>query len=398
VARRSGEVRERGHRPAAGTGVRVGIDGRSLRASADRRGVARYLGSLLPALAGARPDDSFTVLVPGNPDPRLARLVARPNIVVRSTLVDSRPLFATAALTRRPRVDRMVGGCDVLWAPAVAPLAMSGDVPLVLTVHDLSFEHRAGDFSRYERLWHRIARPRRLAERADRVIAVSEEVRRQLIAEWGLHSQKVVTVASGPGRGLPVTDGGAAPQPPAERGNDFAAGLEPGYVLAVGALEPRKHPDLLVEAHARARAAGLRADLVFAGDGSLRRRLAGSGATVLGHVPDEQLVPLYRNALALTCVSREEGFAFTPLEALAVGTPAVVSDLPVFAETLGPGALRVPPGDIDALAGALLRLERDRELRAELVEAGRAAAGRLSWSQAAAGTRAVLAEAAEARR
>jgi glycosyltransferase involved in cell wall biosynthesis len=376
--------------------VRVGIDGRSLRASVARRGVARYLGSLLPALSVAGPNDSFTVLVPGMPEPGVARLVARPNIVMRSTLVDSRPLFATAALTRRPRVDRILGGCDVLWAPAVAPLALSADVPLVLTVHDLSFEHRARDFTRYERLWHRIARPRWLAKRATRIISVSDAVRAELIDEWGVEPHKVVTVPSGPGRELPGRDGRTAAGDD-ERGNG-AARLEPGYVLAVGALEPRKRPELLVEAHARARAAGLRAELVFAGDGSLRRRLAGSGVRVLGHVPDEHLASLYRDALALTCVSREEGFAFTPLEALALGTPAVVADLPVFGETLGAGALRVPPGDPDALAGALLRLERDRELRAELVEAGRAAAGRLSWSRAAVGTHAVLAEAADAGR
>jgi glycosyltransferase involved in cell wall biosynthesis len=165
-------------------------------------------------------------------------------------------------------------------------------------------------------------------------------------------------------------------------------------VLAVGALEPRKRPDLLVEAHARARAAGLRADLVFAGEGSLRGRVAGSGANVLGYVPDEELDVLYRDALAVSCVSREEGFAFTPLEAIAHGTPAVVSDLPVFAETLGDGALRVAPGNADALAEALLRLERDRDLRAQLVDAGRAAAGRLSWTRAAVRTREVFVEAA----
>ena len=375
--------------------MRVGIDGRSLRASAARRGVARYLGSLLPALAGAGSGDTFTVLVPGMPDPRVARLVARPNIVMRSTLVDSRPLFATAALTRRPRVDRLLGGCDVLWAPAVAPLAFSADVPLVLTIHDLSFEHRARDFTRYERLWHRIARPRWLAKRATRIIAVSEAVRAELIDEWEVQPDKVVTVPSGPGRQLWGGDGRRASVARDERGDGSSTGLEPGYVLAVGALEPRKRPHVLVEAHARARAAGLRAELVFAGDGSLHRRLAGSGVRVLGHVQDDHLVALYRDALALTCVSREEGFAFTPLEALSVGTPAVVSDLPVFAETLGAGALRVPPDDPDALAGALLRLERDRELRAQLVEAGQAAAARLSWSRAALGTRAVLAEAAE---
>jgi glycosyltransferase involved in cell wall biosynthesis len=304
-----------------------------------------------------------------------------PNIIMRFTLVDSRPLFAAAALTSRPRVDRILGGCDVVWAPAIAPLAVSGHVPLVLTVHDLSFAHRAGDFSRYERAWHRIARPQRLVSRATRVIAVSETVRRQLIDEWKVDPQKVVSVASGPGRKPPRTDGGASPVPP-------------GYVLAVGALEPRKRPHLLVEAHARARRAGLKAELVFAGEGSLRGPLADSGATVLGYVPDDELDLLYRDALALTCVSREEGFAFTPLEAAALGTPAVVSDLPVFNETLGDGALRVAPGDADALADALLRLERDRALRARLGEAGRAAAQRLSWRRAAAGTRRVLAEAA----
>jgi glycosyltransferase involved in cell wall biosynthesis len=374
--------------------VKVGIDGRSLKASAGRRGVARYLGSLLPALASGGPNDCYATLVPGKPDPELARLVARPNIIVHSTFVDSRPLFAAAALTRRPRVDQILGGCDVLWAPAVAPIALSADVPLVLTVHDLSFEHRAPDFSLYQRAWHRLARPRWLAQRADRLIAVSEAVRRQVIDEWGVDPEKVVTVTSGPGR--QANGNGRAEARDTENGP--AATVAPGYVLAVGALEPRKRPDLLVEAHARARSAGLRAELVFAGEGSLRQRLAGRGAKMLGYVPDEHLDALYRGALALTCVSREEGFGFTPLEALAVGTPAVVSDLPVFDETLGTGALRVPSDDADALAGALLRLERDGRLRSELVDAGRAAAGRLSWSRAAERTREVLAEVAEGRR
>jgi glycosyltransferase involved in cell wall biosynthesis len=365
--------------------VKVGVDGRSLRASAGRRGVARYLESLLRSLASVAPGYHYAVLVPGAPGPLVSGLAAPENVAVHRTRVGSRPLFAAAALTGRPRVDRILGGCDVLWAPTLAPLAVSREVPLVVTVHDLSFEHGAADFTRYERAWHRLARPRRLVRTAHRVIAVSEAVRRELISEWALDPEKVVTIPSGPGREPSVVDGGPAP-------------LETGYVLAVGALEPRKRPDLLVEAHARARAAGLKAKLVFAGDGSLRERLAGSGATVLGYVPEEQLDALYRDALALTCVSREEGFAFTPLEAMALGTPAVVSDLPVFAETLGDGALRVAAGNADALADALLRLERDEGLRAQLVEAGRQAAGRLSWSRAATRTRQVLAEAAESRR
>jgi len=370
---------------AAAATVIVGVDGRSLAAGAGQRGIARYVRSLLTALTVSPGADRYAVLVPGRsaegaPEPL-------PALSVRRTRIASRPLFAAGALLGRPRLDRLVGSCDVVWAPAVAPLAISSDVPFVLTVHDLSFEHRAGDYSRYQRVWHGLARPRQLAQRADRVIAVSEAVRRELIEEWRIEPEKIVTVPSGPGR--PPAAG------PTPSGRALPA---PGYVLAVGALEPRKRPELLVEAHGRARAKGLSAELVFAGEGPLRERLAAAGATTLGYVPDERLDALYRNALALVCVSREEGFAFTPLEALARGTPAVVSDLPVFTETLGDGALRVPAGDGDALAEALLRLEHDRGLRSRLAEAGRASVARLSWSRAAASTHEVLAGAAGAGR
>ena len=92
-------------------------------------------------------------------------------------------------------------------------------------------------------------------------------------------------------------------------------------------------------------------------------------------------------------MSREEGFGFTPLEALSAGVPAVVSDLPVFRETLGDAALTVPPGDADALADALLRLEREPELRDRLVEAGGERVCLLSWERAARETRALFEEA-----
>jgi glycosyltransferase involved in cell wall biosynthesis len=165
-------------------------------------------------------------------------------------------------------------------------------------------------------------------------------------------------------------------------------------VLAVGALESRKLPGVLVEAHRLAGSRGLRAGLVFAGDGPLRGELERSQATVLGHVPDRALEALYAEALVLACVSRDEGFGFTPVEALARGTPVVVADLPVFAQTLGDGAIRVPSGDAEALAEALLRMEREPDLRERLVAAGREAVADLTWERAARETRSILAEAA----
>jgi glycosyltransferase involved in cell wall biosynthesis len=359
--------------------MRVAVDGRALRPGAvHERGVGRYLRCLLEALAEVDPEDEYAVVVAGSGEPEGFRA---PNLRFVRSRLPGRALFGAAALAGRPRLDRLAGGCDVAWAPAVAPLAVSREVPLVLTLLDLSFEHRP-DFGPYERLWHRLARPSKLARGATRIICLSTPVRDAAAAAWDLPAERMRVVAPGPGR------------PPQPAGHEPPPGLPRPYVLAVGALEPRKHPLALAEAHRLARSRGLEAGLVFAGDGPLRRELEQTDAIVLGHVPDVSLEALYAGALALACVSRDEGFGFTPVEGLARGVPAIVADLPVFDETLGAGALRVPPGDTGALAEALLRMEREPALREELVAAGREAVARLSWERAARETRAILAEAA----
>jgi glycosyltransferase involved in cell wall biosynthesis len=362
--------------------VKIAVDGRALRpGAAHQRGVARYLRCLLEALAEGWPEDEYVVVVAGGSEP--LPLTAA-NIRLARTRVPGAALFGAAAVLGRPRLDALAGDCDVVWAPAPAPLAVSSEVPLVLTVHDLSFSEPS-DFTRYERLWHRLARPERLASRAARVICVSEAARAAVVGRWRLAPEKVRAVRSGAGKG----GGSAGPTP-----SVFPPEIDGPYVLAVGALEPRKLPGVLVEAHALARSRGSRAGLVFAGDGPLRGELERSQATMLGHVPDPVLDALYEGALVLACVSRDEGFGFTPVEALARGTPVVVADLPVFEETLGDGAIRVPSRNTEALADALLRLEREPDLRARLVAAGRAAVAELSWERAARETRAILAEAA----
>lgn len=338
--------------------MRVAVDGRALRPGTARaRGVARYLRSVLRELKRAFPEDEYELVDPG------------------------RLRLAGAALAGRPRLDRLAGGCDVAWIPAPAPVAVSRNLPFVLTVHDLSFEHRARDYPLYDRAWLELARPRTLARRAARVVCVSEGTRQAVISDWEVEPARTRTVLLGPGR---------APGTPEEPRQE----LPERFLLAVGALEPRKRPLLLAEAHRRAAARGLGAGLVFAGDGPLRARLESISVTVLGQVPDPVLDALYERALAVVCPSREEGFGFTPLEAVTRGTPAIVADLPVFGETLGDGALRVTPGNPDSLADALLRIDADPALRERLAAAGREAAGRLSWETTARETRRILAEAA----
>src|SRR5688572_23399156 len=117
---------------ATNPAVRVGMDGRHLRASA-RRGVSRYSRLLLDELARAYPDDEWVAVAPGVSE-------LPPGVELRTGRLPRRPLFAAAAVSSRPRLDRVAGGCDVAWIPAPAPVAVSPGLPLVVTVHDLSFE------------------------------------------------------------------------------------------------------------------------------------------------------------------------------------------------------------------------------------------------------------------
>ena len=322
----------------------VGVDARH---RAARRGVARHLRGILGALRVP-----VRALVPGR-----APVDVRPGVELVRTALPSRVVHGAAALAGRPRVDRLLGGPDVTWIPAPAPVAVGG--PYVLTVHDLTWLERPEDFTRYERVWHRLARPRSLALGARAVVCDAPAVADELARRWGVAARVVEPGVD------PVPDG-VVPRPGR-------------YLLYVGALEPRKGLDVLAEAWSRAPLDGV--ELLIAGEGRVRV----SGATHLGHVSDAELHGLYAGALALVLPSRLEGFGLPPREAAAHGTPSVVSDLPTLRL---PGALRVPPGDAGALAAALARLpaERDR-LVAELPPPR-------SWEAAAAEMRAVLEEAA----
>jgi glycosyltransferase involved in cell wall biosynthesis len=152
----------------------------------------------------------------------------------------------------------------------------------------------------------------------------------------------------------------------------------PPEVLYAGRLSPEKGILELLEA-----ASGL--NLVVAGDGPLRKRVPGSR----GFVPHDELNRLYARAAVVACPSRREGFGVACLEAMAHGRPVVATsvgglrDLVVDGET----GLLVPPGDVNALRGALERLLGDADFRHALGAAARERARlRFSWDTVAEAT------------
>lgn len=233
--------------------------------------------------------------------------------------------------------------------------------PVVVTIHDLSFEH--GHMGRRDRLVFERVVPR-AAREAARVLTVSERTKRDLVEHYGIPPERIVVTPNGVDPAFhPATQDAAAPRP---------------YALAVGAIQERKNQ---LAAVAAAREAGL--ELVVVGpvkDERVAAELRNGGARLEGYVEVERLAELYRGAACLVQASRFEGFGLPVVEAMASGTPVVTVPDPALVEVAGDAAIIVPESELAA------GIRRALEERDALAAAGLERARAFTWEAAARAT------------
>lgn len=290
---------------------------------------------------------------------------------------------------------------DVLHSPDfIVPWAWRG--PAVATVHDLAFLENPDLLTRESRRYY--GGVHRSVVRAERTIAVSRYTRERLLALTEIDPARVREVPNAlAGRYLDLAASGGAP-----RGAAIAAvlarhGLDTGYLLHVGTIEPRKNLAFLLEVLRAMLDAGRDARLVLAGAEGWRsepfhRHLVDLGLAdrtrLLGAVPESDLPAIYAAAALLVHPALDEGFGFTPLEAMACGTPAVVASAGALPEVTGTAALHLPLGDARTWAAAIGALLDDAPRRTAMSSAGRERALGFTPERMAHATLEVYAEAA----
>ena len=282
---------------------------------------------------------------------------------------------------------------DLLFTSSVAvPIAWRGKE--VTVIYDMIAEH--ADVTKYTRARNVYVRvmSRYAARRADAVITISENSRRE-IAQYARVSPEKIHLAY------------PAVNPTFARVTDAATlervrnayRLPERFVLYLGTLEPGKNLPCLIRAYSAMKRArpNLAQHLVLAGahgwgireiENEIQRSDA-TGFHLIGFVDEQDIPALYSLADVFVYPSLYEGFGMPPLEAMACGAPVIVSDVSALPEVLGAlwqgqrAGLAVDPRDEHAWAQAMTRVLLDDALRAQLREAGFKRAQEFSWTVSA---------------
>ncbi|MHA6783856.1 glycosyltransferase family 4 protein [Pseudonocardia saturnea] len=338
--------------------MRIAVDCRYVRTD-HHDGISRYTASLVAELAALHP---VTMIIS---DERQLRML--PDL----------PWFRVSAPTsvREPLVARQVNrhSPDVVFSPMQTMGSWGRRYALVLTLHDLIYYRHTtpprdlpAPIRLLWRLYHLAWWPQRvLLNRADAVVTVSETTA-ALMAEHRLTRRPVTVVPNA-----------ADPLP--------AAAAEPGRRLVyMGSFMPYKNVDVLVRAVAALPDHELHLMSRIAPAERARLTALAPGARLVFHdgASDAEYAAALHGATALVSASRDEGFGIPLVEAMGVGTPVVVSDIPVFREVGSGAGAYVDPDDVDGFVAAIRALE-DPGVRTARGEAARRRAEHYSWATSA---------------
>lgn len=360
--------------------MRIAIDAHSV--GSKLGGNESYAVNLIEALAQVDEVNDYTLYI--TTAEAHDRFYQRwPNFKVRNTLPHTPliriPLTLTAELRKHP--------VDVLHVQFTAPPFCP--CPVVVSIHDLSFEHLPHTFSRRSRTQLRLT-VRHSAKRAARILSLSKHTRRDIMETYGIESERISAIPLA----APAHFGRVEDYRELQRVR-HNYGIEGEYILSVGSIQPRKNLSRLIKAYESLRgnyAGDQLPRLVLVGkcawlyDETLRA-LEESGVkesvVLTGYVPESDLPALYSGALCFVYPSYFEGFGLPPLEAMKCGAPVIVGNRTSLPEVVGDAGLAVDPFSVAAIAAAIERLMNDSGLRQELSVKGQRRAEMFDWRETA---------------
>jgi glycosyltransferase involved in cell wall biosynthesis len=238
-----------------------------------------------------------------------------------------------------------------------------GKRPFYLLIHDMTHENCPEHFSKDGKVpkWKKD-----LAERANRIVTVSESTKRDVVSMLNIDPGKIQTIYLG-----------CSLDPLSSKPEYMPAGIPSNYILFVGGRTGYKNFQLFCESVAKLMDERGDLNLVCVGGGpltsqeiSLLDRLKIRTRTSQWEVSDTELCQVYHNAMAFVYPSLYEGFGLPVLEAFKCGCPAILSDRSSLPELGGDAAMYFNPTEEDSIYEAIAKVVSDQDLRKRMVSRG----------------------------
>ncbi|MFZ2881628.1 MAG: glycosyltransferase family 1 protein, partial [Candidatus Moraniibacteriota bacterium] len=275
-----------------------------------------------------------------------------------------------------PKIDKLVGGVDVIFFPNIIFGAVSKEVKMITTIHDLSFERYPEYFSWKRRFWHIFINSKKICQRADQIIAVSNSSQNDIISLYGVEKEKVKMIHSAVSEKFKIID--RNDEKLIKIKNKYSLPFK--FILYLGTVEPRKNITGIIRAYSNLQSFAretknfelAKYKLVIAGSNGwlnedifkeIKKSKFKKDIILPGFIQDADKVYVYNLASLFVYPSFFEGFGFPPLEAMKCGVPVIASNNSSLPEICGVNSILINPDKPGEISQAMQQILLDRVLR-----------------------------------
>ncbi len=288
-----------------------------------------------------------------------------------------------------PKLDKVIGGVDIFWSPHFNFTSLSKETKKVITVHDLSFLRYPEFFSARKNFWHKALGIKKTLIEADKVIAVSQNTKNDVVELLGINEDKIQVIYSGNNViKKEISDSEI---------KDFLTKkkISGRVILYLGTIEPRKNIINLIKAFNSLRQSGEEYSdlkLVLAGasgwkNGAIYKEWQLSpyknDIRFLGYINQFEKDVLYSQASLFVYPSFYEGFGFPPLEAMTYGVPVICANVSSLPEVVGDAAVMINPYEFAEISEAFKLILSSESLRKDLISKGLKRSQEFTWEKTA---------------
>lgn len=238
----------------------------------------------------------------------------------------------------------------------------------IVTIHDMSYKVNPKWFSMSFYLWYDFLIPH-LAKRSLKILTVSNSSKNDIIKYLKVRPEKISVIYN---------------SYYLNTNNNFEKITGDKYFLTVSSFDPRKNLNNLVKAFKNI---DEEIKLIIVGSNSSNfashLELSDANIIVKGYVSDDELVSLMDNAEFFIYLSFYEGFGLPPIEAMYLGCPVIVSDIPAHREICGDAALYADPYSVEDIKNKITFMLNNEQIKKGLITAGKNNIKRFDWFNSA---------------